>query len=55
MSSWKDDGEYWTRKGTIHHKGGGKWSESVRKDMNFVIYLSQDTMLKQTTQGVRKC
>ncbi|MCV0398513.1 MAG: hypothetical protein K5785_00805 [Nitrosarchaeum sp.] len=28
---WKDDGEYWTRKERIHHKGGGKAIISIKK------------------------
>ena len=36
MTAWKDDGEYWTRKGRIHHNGGGKYIESVKKSTNYV-------------------
>lgn len=37
MSKFFDDGEYWTKKGRIHHEGGGKWIESVKKSTNVVL------------------
>jgi len=37
MSNWKDDGEYQTKKGRIHHKNGGTYIISIRKDTNIVL------------------
>ena len=51
MTGWKDDGEYWTRKGTIHHKGGGKYIESVRKDTNYVNLSQSRHHAKRNNTG----
>ena len=37
MTGWKDDGEYWTKKGRIHHNGGGKYIVSVKKSTKYVL------------------
>ena len=36
MTGWIDDGEYYTKKGRIHHNGGGKYIISVKKSTNIV-------------------
>ena len=51
MSSWKSDGEYWTRKGRIHHKDGGNWIESVKKDTNYVSKSKPDNHGETTELG----
>ena len=51
MTGWKDDGEYWTRKGRIHHNGGGKYIESVRKSTNYVLKSTSRHHAKPNHRG----
>jgi len=47
LNNWRDDDEYWTMKGRIHHKNGGKYIVSIRKDTNIV---SESQLGKHGTQ-----
>jgi len=46
-----DDDEYWTMKGRIHHKNGGKYIVSIRKDTNIVSKSKLGKHAKQDYRG----
>jgi len=55
LSNWKDDGEYYTQKGRIHHKNGGKYRISIKKDTNIVLKSKlRNHTLNKTPKGLRK-
>ena len=51
MSKYFSDGEYWTRKDRIHHQGGGKCIESVKKSTNIVLESELSYHAKKDTIG----
>jgi hypothetical protein len=51
MTKYFSDGEYWTRKDRIRHKGGGKWIESVTKSSNIVSQSELSYHAKKGTIG----
>jgi len=53
MSSWKDDGDYWTQKGRIHHGNGGRYIVSVKKNTNYVLESEIKKHGKTNHKGAR--
>ncbi len=51
MSKYFSDGEYWTRKDRIRHKGGGKYRESVKKLTNIVLLSELSYHAKKNELG----
>ena len=51
LNRWKDDGEYWTSKGRIHHKGNAKYIISIKKDTNIVLESDSGNHAKQNHRG----
>ena len=51
LTKWKDDGEYWTKKGRIHHKGNTKYIISIKKYPNIVIQSDFVNHDKQNHKG----
>ena len=51
MNRWIDDGEYWKKKGRLHHKGGGKYIVSIKKTAISVSQLDSLDHAKEDKIG----